>query len=125
MLISYRTLILLLLFLIKTQFIFPQWVQTNGSFGGVVDCFAVSGSTLFAGSGSGKGSVNISTNNGISWNAVNNNLTQTWVNAFAVSDTNLFAGTYNGVYLSTNNGISWNAVNDGLTSYSVMSLAVS
>jgi Secretion system C-terminal sorting domain len=42
------------------------------------------------------------------------------ISSFAVSGTNLFAGTWNsGVYLSTNNGTSWTAVNTGLTdSYS-------
>jgi hypothetical protein len=45
---------------------------------------------------------------------------------FAVSGTNLFAGTGNGgVFLSTNNGTSWTAVNSGLTNPYVWSLAVS
>ena len=48
------------------------------------------------------------------------------IRAFAVSGTNLFAGThYNGVFLSTNNGTSWTAVNSGLTSADVYALAVS
>ena len=46
--------------------------------------------------------------------------------SLAVSDMNLFAGTYGGVYLSTNNGTSWTAVNSGLTTVSaVHALAVS
>ena len=49
-----------------------------------------------------------------------------YVEAFAVSGTNLFAGTfYGGVFLSTNNGTSWTAVNSGLTETYVTSLAVS
>ncbi|MBK7868352.1 MAG: hypothetical protein IPJ75_15960 [Ignavibacteriales bacterium] len=49
----------------------------------------------------------ISTNNGTSWNAVNNGLTNSNVSALDVSGTNLFAGTNGGgVYLSTNNGTS-------------------
>jgi len=48
------------------------------------------------------------------------------VNSFAVSGTNLFAGTVGGgVYLSTNNGTSWAAVNNGFPSSDVMALAVS
>jgi len=48
------------------------------------------------------------------------------VACFAVSGTNLFAGTYNGgVYLSTNNGTSWTAINNGLNESFVYALAVS
>jgi photosystem II stability/assembly factor-like uncharacterized protein len=37
---------------------------------------------------------------------------------FAVSGTNIFAGTgWNGIYLSTNNGTSWTSVNSGLPQY--------
>jgi len=43
---------------------------------------------------------------------------------FAVNGSNLFAGTFGGVFLSTNNGTSWTAVNTGLTNTSVLSLAV-
>jgi hypothetical protein len=46
------------------------------------------------------------------------------VTCFAVDGSNLFAGTYNGVFLSTNNGTSWTAVNTGLTNTIVLSLAV-
>ena len=48
-----------------------------------------------------------------------------YVYSFAVSGTNLFAGTGGGVFLSTNNGTSWTAVNTGLTNSYVLSLAVS
>ena len=48
------------------------------------------------------------------------------VKCFAVSGTNLFAGTYSdGIFLSTNNGTSWTEVNSGLTNISVYALAVS
>ena len=47
------------------------------------------------------------------------------VYTFAVSDTNLFAGTYgSGVFLSTNNGTSWTEASSGLTYTNVLSLAV-
>jgi hypothetical protein len=39
------------------------------------------------------------------------------VSCFAVSGTNLFAGTDWGVFLSTNNGASWTAVNEGFLKY--------
>ena len=47
------------------------------------------------------------------------------VRTFAVSGTNLFAGTIGGVFLSTNNGTSWTAVNTGLTNTNASALAVS
>ena len=41
------------------------------------------------------------------------------VSCFAVSGTNLFAGTWGGgVFLSTNNGTTWTAVSSGLPKYS-------
>ena len=47
------------------------------------------------------------------------------VYSFAVSGTNLFAGTFRGgVFLSTNNGTSWSAVNSGLGNRDITSFAV-
>ena len=54
-----------------------------------------------------------------------NDLDGVLVYSLAVSGTNLFAGTYGGVFLSTNNGTSWTQVNTGLTNTNVRSLAVS
>ena len=47
------------------------------------------------------------------------------ISSFAVSGTNLFAGTNSGVFLSTNNGTSWTSVSKGLTFTDVFALAVS
>ena len=80
-----------------------QWIQTNGPYGGYIQCFAVSGTNLFAGTGGG--GVFLSTNNGTSWTQTG--YTNPFVNALTVSGTNLFAGTGVGVFLSTNNGTSW------------------
>ena len=44
------------------------------------------------------------------------------VNCFAISDTNIYAGTNGGVFLSTNNGTSWTAINTGLTNIMSMLL---
>jgi len=100
-----------------------KWVQTNGIYGGSIWSFAVSGNNLFAGTdGSG---VFRSTDNGTSWTAVNNGLTDLYVLAFAVSSNGadgvtLFAGTNGGggVFRSTDNGTSWTAVNNGLDTFS-------
>jgi hypothetical protein len=66
----------------------------------------------------------LSTDNGTSWNAVNNGLTDTSVNVLTASGTNLFAGTNSGVFLSNNNGTSWTAINTGMTNTIVNALAI-
>jgi len=70
-----------------------------------------------------------STNNGKSWEAINSGLPEKWDYSgkkifmpkslyagpcLAVSGSNLFAGTINGVFLSTNQGESWKAISSGL-----------
>ncbi len=82
---------------------------------------AVSGTNLFAGTGSG---VFVSKDNGKSWSAINTGLTNLDVQSIAVSDTNIFAGTSGGVFFSNNNGASWKAINNGLTNLDVRSLVV-
>ncbi len=112
-----------------------QWVHTPLDTGWA-NCFAVSGTNLFAGAGGG---VFLSTDNGASWTAVG--LTGWTVSALAVSGTNLFAGAYyfidtnrfffnrgSGVFRSTNNGTSWtvDTAGTGMDSNSwVYSFAVS
>ena len=105
-----------------------QWVHTNLPDSDAVNCFAVSGSNIFAGTHIG---VFLSSNNGTSWTAVDSGLTNPYINALAVSGTNLFAGAGElnradgGVFLSTNNGTSWTAVDSGLPNvHGVSSLAV-
>jgi photosystem II stability/assembly factor-like uncharacterized protein len=91
------------------------WINTGLPKYTYVFSFAVSGAYLFAGTSDG---VYLSTNNGTSWTPVNSGLTNTNVNALAVSTlsdesgTNLIAGTYEGpIFLSTNNGASWSPTN--------------
>lgn len=59
------------------------------------------------------------------WVERNNGLWGGVVNAIAVNETNLFAGTGNGgVFRSVNNGISWQSVNSGLTTTIINSLLI-
>jgi beta-lactamase regulating signal transducer with metallopeptidase domain len=97
-----------------------QWTKTNGPYSAMINCFAVSGKNLFAGT---NGGVYLSTNDGASWNAAG--LINTDISALALSGENLFAATYRGVFLSSNYGKSWNEVNNGLTNTDVVALAVS
>ena len=72
------------------------------------------GIILFAGASALNGSVDISTDNGLSWTERDTSFVQN-VNCFTSIDRIVFAGTDNGVYLSTDNGISWSAANSGLS----------
>ena len=96
-----------------------SWINTY--LNSYVPALALSGKNLLAGT---YGGIYVSNNDGASWKWVSMN--ENTVNAFAVSGTNLFAGTDNGgVLLSTNNGTSWTAANTGLTSNNVHALVVS
>ncbi len=104
-----------------------SWTAVNTGLNNLtVRVLANSSTYIFAGT---DGGVYRSSNNGTSWTAVNNGfrLELLPVTAFAVSGTNLFAGTCGGdaVFLSTNNGTSWNWESQGLTYNGVMSLVVS
>jgi hypothetical protein len=88
-----------------------------------VKMFAVSGTNIFAGTGGG--GVFLTTNNGTNWTAVNNGLTNLYLQALTISGTNIFAGTQSaGAFLSTNNGSNWTAINSGLTTTSITAFAV-
>ena len=108
-----------------------SWKPANSGLGDTnVMCLAVIGTDLFVGTGvpfSNKaGGVFLSTDNGTSWKAVSSGLPEkNPILRFAVSVTNLFAGTWAAgrVFLSTDNGMSWTAVNSGLPDPLVFSLS--
>jgi len=92
--------------------------------------FAVSadGSTIFTSAGNGFTSTDSdgvfrSTNDGNNWTQINTGLTNHEVNALAVLDTNIFAGTTNGIYRSTDNGDNW--IQTSLNNDYVNAIAVS
>ena len=118
-----KSLIVIILILLRTQIYYPQWVQTNGPNAGLVSCLAVSGSNIFA--GIGVGGVYHSTNNGTNWIQTNNGLTNMEVWSLVVGENYIFAGTVDGVYRSKDNGTNWTHV-FVFSSYNVVwSLAVS
>lgn len=97
-----------------------SWIKTYGVNAGNIPALAVSGTTIFAGTGSG---VFRSTNNGSSWTMV---ILASDIQSLAVRDSNIFAGTYgHGVLLSANNGTNWESFNKGLTDTIIMSITVS
>ncbi|MEI6822335.1 MAG: T9SS type A sorting domain-containing protein [Bacteroidota bacterium] len=105
-----------------------QWVEcTNFPLSSVVYSLAINGNNIFA--GTEYNGVLLSTDNGMSWTAVNNGLPiTTGFTAIAIKDSNIYVGTYEaGIYLSTNNGNSWAAIdttNDIGSGISVHSFAI-
>jgi len=98
------------------------WTQSynNGIHTTGIMSFAFIGSNIFVGTQNG---VFLSTNGGTDFAQVFQ--PDSYVSQLAVSDTNIFAGTYDGgIYLTTNQGINWTQVNNGLSNTRVYSLAV-
>jgi photosystem II stability/assembly factor-like uncharacterized protein len=91
---------------------------TNSS----ITAFAGRGGNLFAGT-AGNG-IALTTDNGATWTSINSGLTNPYVNALAVIDTNVIAATQGGVFLSSNNGTNWVPVNVSPSCNSVSAFAV-
>ncbi len=103
-----------------------SWSQTALN-DNIVYSLLVSGPNLFAGV---YGGVYLSTNNGSSWTAVNNGISNYYITNLAISGTNLFAGGYQPglvceIFLSTNSGTNWTSVSSGLPYSHVNTIAVS
>jgi ligand-binding sensor domain-containing protein len=65
----------------------------------------------------------LSTNNGVSWTAIDTGLTNKVVESIAVTDSTLFAGTTGGLFRSTDNGLNWTAINSAFTGSSIGAIA--
>lgn len=120
-----RKLLLLILFPVLIGLnLNAQW-QPIGPGGGIVKCFAKGGSKIYAATFGG--GVFKTTDNGTVWNSTNNGLTNTDVQALAVttSGDTVLAGTYNGgVFLSINAGASWVSISSNLTGLGLLVQAV-
>ena len=102
-----------------------SWNAANtGLTDNYVRALAIRGTNIYAGTAGFGGGVFLSTDSGTNWTKKSSGLTS-HINALAISDTNLFAGTPVGVFLSTNDGTSWTKINTGLTKTVVRSLIVS
>lgn len=107
---------------------FGNTFTPTGTIAATTGIFAMSviGPNIFAGTQSN--GVFKSTDNGTSWNAVNNGLVGNALNiqASVVNGSTLYVGTYlGGVHKTTNNGTVWTTVNAGLTNLNVNALAFS
>jgi hypothetical protein len=104
-----------------------RWT-TNGPQGLPVSAIVISPSapaTLYAGARGG--GVFKSTNGGQSWTAVNDGLTDIFIDALAIDPSEpatLYAGGSSGLFKSTNGGQSWTTINAGLISPGAGVLAI-
>ena len=90
-----------------------QWVQTNGPYGGFVQCIAIIGDTVFI--GTQNAGVFRSVDSGQNWLKNNNGLTNLDIHALIIKGNNIFAGSSGGgVYWSTITGTDWIEKNNGL-----------
>jgi len=99
--------------------------QANKPSDNPIQCFAVSGTNLFAGIGNfgnGVGGLFLSTNNGSSWST---SVLPRSVHCLFVFGHEFFCATEGGIFLSANNGTNWTEVDSGLSNNDVWSLAVS
>jgi hypothetical protein len=67
----------------------------------------------------------LSTNQGQTWDSINDGLATLSINSIVGIGSTLFVGTSVGVYSSTNNGSSWSPANSGLTNRNISSFAAS
>ena len=103
--ISTKVFAVLLIFLLSTTTEFAQWTRQKAIEGGFIRAMAMNGNYLFAGS---DGGVFLSTDNGTSWIETSNGITNTNIQALAIKNDTLFAGTKGaGVFRSIDNGTSW------------------
>jgi|GEM_PF-3350590 BNR/Asp-box repeat. len=120
-----RLLLITLLWLFGfSSLLHAKWVQVNGPFGGKVHTFSVVKDTIYCGTDSS--GIFVSTNGGISWNSINNGLSNMCVTAIVLDGINIFAGTAGGgVFLSTDHGSTWNAKNVGLFNKNIVAMTKS
>ncbi|MGD0710914.1 MAG: T9SS type A sorting domain-containing protein [Bacteroidales bacterium] len=116
-----KKLLLIIAFICMTSFANAQW-QITGLDSNHVMCLAINGNNIFA--GTYEDGMYLSTNNGSSWSAINNGLTDSVILSLVIKGDSIFAGTGGGVFLSTNTGGNWTKMNNGLTDTIIDALAI-
>ena len=99
------------------------WLETTLKYynAGMVYALFIDETRIFAGAGTLGRGINLSTDNGQTWNNV---LTNQFINCFVKKDSKYFAGTCtSGVLVSSDNGQTWNQTN--LTVFNIQSISVS
>jgi len=92
---------------------YAQWQQTNGPYGGNINCIATNGIDVYAGTCCG---FYKSSDNGLNWTAINTSWSNQGLVDIEMDGTIIYAGLGNGnVYLSTDNGVNWTLTNPGMS----------
>ncbi len=115
-------LISLLLSVFIGQYSFAQWQQTNGPYGGTISSLATDGINIYA--GTLRQGIFKSTDDGVTWEDINNGLNIQDIYAIAVNTDNVFIGTDGGVFLSKDFGNSWKNVSNGYGFSKINSIAI-
>jgi len=110
--IFYFAVYLLLCCTSVTENCMSQWVQTNGPFGGNINCLYTGGSIIYAGTGNG---IYFSADIGINWSLYSNSLLDYNINDICFAGANIFAiigssADTNKLLISTNSGNSWSVI---------------
>ena len=101
-----RLILILSYLIIFTSITHPQWERTNGPEGVSMRALVTIGDTIFAGT-STEG-VYASTDDGLSWFALNNGIENERVSDIIYSNGYLYAGVFGkGVYRSSDGGQTW------------------
>ncbi len=95
-----------------------SWTEEDSTFTHNVNCFALIGDSVFAGTESG---IFVTTNYGKSWQVFSHELSGV-VSILVAAGTNLYAA-YNGFTTSTDGGMSWLTSDSGLTNHYVTGIA--
>ena len=101
-----KKIILLTIVIISSLVVNAQWKQTNGPFGGTINCIATTGSNIYVGTTAGLFQSN---DMGSKWNMVNIGYAHPNVISLATEGSNIYLGTKDslGVYVSNDNGKKW------------------
>ena len=101
----------------------PVLYKGGISYQSEVNSLAVLDSDIFA--GTFNTGIFRSTDKGVTWTAVDNGFTGTYVMTLAASGTTIFAATGDsGIFRSTDHGANWTSMSGGLTSLNVWSLVI-
>jgi photosystem II stability/assembly factor-like uncharacterized protein len=97
-----------------------QWLQSKDTDSLYAICFSVKDNYIFA--GTVDHGILRSSDNGTTWNGINNELHAMVVKDIIIRDSFLYAATFSGVFISSDNSLHWAPFNNGLIDTIVVSL---
>jgi hypothetical protein len=121
---NYKNISMLIIYLMMNLCMqnYAEWRSTNFPGYSKVNTMAVHDSCIYAGtSGSG---IFVSTNNGDSWDEINDGLKSMCIHKIFINDRTVYAGTEDGAYVLSNDGLTWREISNGLSGQGVWSFAV-